>query len=65
MKWKPIKTVPKDGTLVDLWHKNGFRVRDIWWAGDEDHFCGRHENEFSHWIIAKPQHQKSDGETGK
>ena len=50
--WKPIKTAPHDGTIVDLWHKDGFRIVDQWWAGDEDHWCGIEDSEFSHWMEA-------------
>jgi hypothetical protein len=29
--WQPIETAPKDGTKIDLWHKDGYRVADCRW----------------------------------
>jgi len=48
--WKPIKTAPHDGTIVDLWHKDGFRLTDQWWAGEGDDWCGFYNSEFTHWM---------------
>ena len=31
--WQDISTVPKDGTLVDLWDENGFRKPECYWDG--------------------------------
>ncbi len=29
--WQVISKAPRDGTVVDLWHKHGFRIHDTWW----------------------------------
>lgn len=49
--WQPIGTAPKDGTVVDLWHKNGFRITDQWWLDDEEECwtCLFSDEEFTHW----------------
>ena len=47
--WRDISTAPRDGQIVDLWHKKYGRMTDTWWddcwvvtgTGDED---------FSHWM---------------
>jgi len=48
MDWQPIETAPKDGTPIDLWHINQFRLTDIWWSG-EDEWCGISTNRLTHW----------------
>jgi len=47
--WQPLETVPRDGTLVDLWHKNGFRVTEVWWA-DDVWSCVMDDDSFTHWM---------------
>lgn len=37
--WKPIETVPKDGTVIDLWHEEFGRQPDCYW-GAPHHECG-------------------------
>ena len=32
--WKPISQAPRDGTVVDLWHKDGHRVENVFWDND-------------------------------
>ena len=49
MDWQPIETAPKDGTPVDLWHIDQFRITDIWWDSGEDEWCGIPTNKFTHW----------------
>jgi len=37
--WKTIESVPKDGTVVDLWHEEFGRFTDMYW-GKPNHCCG-------------------------
>lgn len=37
--WQPIETVPKDGIVIDLWHKAGFRIPEVTWVVDEGFFA--------------------------
>lgn len=42
MKWQPIETAPKDGSLIDVWcidpdgqfkpKEGGIRLTDVWWS---------------------------------
>lgn len=51
MEWQPIKTVPKDGTPVDLWHKVGTRITDVWWEDTNDCWsCEWEDDSFTHWM---------------
>ena len=54
MTWQPIATAPRDGTPVDLWHKDGFRVMDEWW--DDECWCGNlwGDDQFTHWMLVTP-----------
>jgi hypothetical protein len=38
-RWQNFSTVPKDGTVVDLWHKEFGRFPDCYW-GKPTHECG-------------------------
>jgi hypothetical protein len=53
--WSDISTVPKDGAILDLWHKNGFRITDVWFD-DEDQVwtCLLPESDFTHWMLVEP-----------
>jgi len=50
--WNDISTALKDGTRIDLWHKDGFRVTDVWW-NDEDEVwtCLFPTSDFTHWML--------------
>ena len=48
LMWLPIDTAPRDGSIIDLWHKNGFRVTEVWWSDD----CWSNamdDKDFTHW----------------
>lgn len=51
MEWKNIETAPLDGTVVDLWHKNGFRVSDVWYDDEDEIWTNLlPTSDFTHWI---------------
>jgi hypothetical protein len=50
-EWKSIESAPRDGTLVDLWHRVGFRATEVWW--DKDDRCWSNcsdDSDYSHWM---------------
>lgn len=50
-EWQDISTAPRDGTVVDLFHKNGFRVTDQWWdESDECWVCLLSDKDFIAWM---------------
>ncbi len=60
-KWQPIETAPKDDSVIDLWHKAGFRMIECWWV-DEDNCwsCSLGDTSFTHWmILPKPPAQEN------
>ena len=53
--WKPIKTAPRDGTPVDLWHKEGFRCTDVWWDSEDECWTNlMSDSHYSHWSPVPP-----------
>ena len=51
MEWQPIETAPKDGTLVDLWHKDRFRIAETWWDPSDECWSSCHDDDdFTHWM---------------
>jgi hypothetical protein len=53
MDWQPMETVPRDGTPVDLWHVEGFRIAEAFWC-DGEWSCCFNDYHFSHWILIDP-----------
>ena len=51
--WRTLDTAPRDGTPVDLWHKNGFRLTEVWWA-DDCWSCVMDDSSFTHWMPIPP-----------
>jgi hypothetical protein len=48
--WQPIETVPRDGTIIDLWHKNGFCEYEEWWDSESDCFANCNQTDsYTHW----------------
>lgn len=58
MKWQPIETALRDGTPVDLWHKSGVRMTEIWWDDSDPEepiwSCLMSDDEFTHWLLVEP-----------
>jgi hypothetical protein len=46
---QPMSTAPRDGTIVDLWLRGGFRLTDLWWVPTDDSWCGHEEDLFVYW----------------
>lgn len=65
LEWKKINTAPRDGTPVDLWHKKGFRVTEVWWIEeDKCWWYMRSDSEFSHWSHILPPPGMDDMDKG-
>ena len=52
MGWQPIETAPKDGTIVDLLHKDGFRLIDQWWDDEDQSWAAAlfRGDDITHWM---------------
>lgn len=48
--WQPIETAPKDGTIIDLWHKKVGRVTETWWDTDCWVTTLERDDKYSHWM---------------
>ncbi|MGL4649948.1 MAG: hypothetical protein ACRC1H_11110 [Caldilineaceae bacterium] len=51
-EWQPIATAPRDGTPVDLWHRQGFRIAEQWWDAEDQVWVSdtRSDEDFTHWM---------------
>lgn len=49
-QWQPIASAPRDGTPVDLWHRDGFRITEQWWTDDGCWSCVMDDDDFTHWM---------------
>lgn len=49
--WRDIDSAPKDGTVIDLWHKENGRMTDCWWDKDEERWIGGWDEDdaITHW----------------
>jgi len=45
--WKPIRTAPRDGTVIDLINKNNCRSTEVWWTDDD---CWSDVTDDSYWV---------------
>ena len=47
--WKSINTAPRDGSVVDLWHRDDFAIYETWW--DDDCWVSMllGDEYFTHW----------------
>lgn len=59
VEWQPgLSAAPRDGTPIDLWHKNGVRICEQWWDRMDECWAGNGfvDSDFTHWKpIAGPQ----------
>lgn len=50
--WQTMDTVPRDGTIVDLWHKGGGRMVDVWWIEEDQCWSNLFtDDDFTHWML--------------
>jgi len=59
MRWQPIETAPKDGTVVDLWTIDGERIPDAFWVERLGYFMDSTGEsypavEFTHFMLITP-----------
>lgn len=63
--WQPMNTVPKDGSIVDLFHRDGIRMTDCWWSGDDGWVGGAFaltDDDFIGWMPAPGPPKAPEGE---
>ena len=48
MNWRPVKDIPKDGTIFDVWHEIYGRITDCWW---DEGIVGCPEGNVTHFMI--------------
>lgn len=54
-RWQPIYTAPKDRTLVDLWHEDGFKIQNIFWVPEYTRWsCASEDQRFIYWSHVLP-----------
>lgn len=54
-QWQPIETAPKDGTVIDLLHKEYGRMCDAWWSELDGSWSATGEKDgFTHWMPQPP-----------
>lgn len=50
-RWQPIETAPRDGTPVDLWHRVGTRMCEVWWDADDKCWSNcSDDSDYTHWM---------------
>ena len=50
MKWEPIETAPRDGTVIDLWDSEFGRITEQWWDEDDGCWSGFGPENITHWM---------------
>ena len=48
MEWRPIKDMPKDGSIFDVWNEQYGRICNCWW---DDAIVGCPEGNITHFMV--------------